>query len=268
MKHLLLLFLAIVLCWQLNAQNNNTPPNDTPLETEQEILVNAQDAQGTTPSGKSNNWYWWVLLPIAGVVLGFVISKKLNGNNSEIEVEEEPIQPIQKEEESPTPKQAKAKTKSNVNITQLKQKYDKLREDNKVLKQNIATLKNNLKEGKQSLDNDMLYYKAAFQNIVLPLQKAIDGGKHSEIFKMLTIAAIQYSAITREKLSKRQNYDITNIHTLLNEKSDHNNYPELTKDTPTDKTPSNLRQTISILQQLGIKDLDNYIIHGYKLKDL
>lgn len=263
MKQILLITVALICRVQTFAQNT---PNDSELYNEQEVLVKAQDAQGTSPNASSNNLLWWFALPITGVIIGYIIAKKTT-NNNEIEVEEENTPPVAKEEFT-SPKPTKAKAKANVNITQLKQKYDKLREDNKVLKHTIAELKGGHKILKEQLDIDIKYYKTAFQNIVLPLQKAIDAGNHAEIFKLLTIAALQYSAITREKLSKRQNYDITNIQTLRNEPSDHNNYPILTKDTPTDKTPANLRKTISILQQLGVKDLDNYIIHGYKIKDL
>jgi hypothetical protein len=158
--------------------------------------------------------------------------------------------------------------KGSVTINQLKLKYDKLNEENKALK---LSLKEQVQENKsfnESLLADKNYYEIAFQEVVLPLQNAIDKGELSEIFKLLTISALVFSAITREKLAKRQNYDITNLNNLLKNKSDHQNYPTLTQQTPIDKTPVNLRQTISILKQLGIKDLDNYIIQGYKITDL
>lgn len=239
---------------------------------EQETLVRPQDASGTDPNTGSTNWYWFVLLPLAGIAAGFVLGKtggKQTSIPEEIEVEEDGQggSPLQQEETAP-PLAEKSRSRSNVNITQLKQKYDKLREDSKILKQSYTDLKRSHKELKQAIDADLTYYKTAFQDIILPLQAAIDQGELANIFKYVTIASIQYTAITREKLSKRQNYDITNINTLLKTKSDHQQYPELTQQTPVDKTPVNLRQTISVLKQLGIKDLDNYIIHGYKLKDL
>lgn len=239
---------------------------------EQETLVRPQDASGTDPNTGSSSWYWFVLLPVAGIAVGFLLAKVGNRPAAlpeEIEVEEEGMggSPLQ-QEEAITPLPDKPKSRANVNITQLKQKYDKLREDSKILKQSYTDLKRNHKELKQAIDADTAYYKTAFQDIVLPLQSAIDQGDLGSIFRYMTIASLQYTAITREKLAKRQNYDITNINTLLKNKSDHQNYPELTQSTPVDKTPVNLRQTISVLKQLGIKDLDNYIIHGYKLKDL
>ena len=239
---------------------------------QEEILVSPEEASGTAPGTSSNNWYWYAILGVAGLAVGFMIGKMSSKNNDtpeEIEVESapNPVSALQSDDSTvlqPDP----PKTTANLNITQLKQKYDKLVEDSKVLKQSYVDLKRNHKELKQSLDFDLVYYKTAFQGIIVPLQQAIDQGDLAHIFKYLTLAAVQYSAITREKLSKKQNYDITNINLLLDKKSDHESYPVLSKDTPADKTPNNLKQTISVLKQLGITDLDNYVIHGYKIKDL
>lgn len=242
-------------------QNGSQQPTDNLLD-EGAVL---------DPVSTTNNWYWYLLLPLAGILVGFILGKLSKGKTTgnKIEVEEEVVQPDQKA----TPDvaiyaESKAKVKTNVTINQLKLKYDKLREENKTLKINNKELGQNIKSLNDTVQADISCYKIAFQDIVLPLQKAIDAGDLAEIFKLFAISSVVFSAITRQKLSKRQNYDITNINTLLKNKSDHHNYPELTQSTAVDKTPVNLRSTLSILKQLGISGLDNYIIQGYKLRDL
>lgn len=242
-----------------------------PIHQEEEILVNPQIANGEqVEDGVA--WYWLVIIGTAGLLLGYFLSSFNKKNKTmpiEIEVEEDAQQlAIISKEDIPIQQEDGKKPKSNVNINQLKTKYDKLREDSKILKQSYTDLKRNHKELKANIDKDNAYYNMAYQDIVLPLQQALDQGNLTLIYKYQTIAAIQFSAITRAKLTKKQNYDITNIDTLLKNKTDHNSYPELTQHTPIDKTPAQLRNVISVLKQLGVKDLDNYILHGYKLNDL
>ena len=240
---------------------------DTPVHEEQEALVNPKDATGTDPNDHTPGWYWFVLLPLAGIAVGYGVakatgSKVIPGNPTVKEKESVALKTLEaridSDETKPLPKQ---------NYDQLKQKYEKLREDHKILKQNVTTLKNQSQDLQKLIDSDAAYFKTAFQEMVLPLQTAIDKGDVATVFKYLTLAALQYSAITRVKLSKRQNYDSTNINTLMKAASDHENYPEINQATPVDKTPANLRELVAALKQLGVKDLDNYILQGYKLKE-
>lgn len=241
------------------------------VPSEQEELVQANAATGENVTEQSSNMIWWFVLPLCGLILGFVAGKMTNNKTvppNVIEVDEETQVEISTiKNDAPAPVQEK-KTRTNVNINQLKTKYDKLREDSKVLKQNYADLKLNHKELKLAVDADINYYKAAYNDIIVPLQNALDKGNLTEIFKYMTIASIQYSAISRAKLTKKQNYDITNINILLKKPSDHAQYPVLSSETPVDKTPQQLQQVISILKQLGVTNLDNYILQGYKLNNL
>lgn len=247
--------------------------SEAQLQNTDEQVNNTLPDEGSpiNPISTEANWYWFLLLPLAGILVGFILGKwsKVKTNGNKIEVEEEIIQtnPKTMQVDAIYPEN-KGKVKTNVTINQLKLKYDKLREENKTLKQTNKELGQNNKTFNDIIQADISCYKIAFQDIVLPLQNAIDKGDLDEIFKLFAISSIVFSAITRQKLSKRQNYDITNINTLLKIKSDHNNYPELTQLTAVDKTPVNLRSTISIFKQLGVRGLDNYIIQGYKLRDL
>jgi hypothetical protein len=254
-----------------NQRKLNIIPNDA-NGIENEILVTQNKATGEDPEQESGwAWYWLVLIGVTGVGIGYFLGNvsKASKLPEAIEVEDDAQQlAIVSKEDIPIQQEDGKKNKTHVNINQLKVKYDKLREDNKVLKQSYTDLKRSHKELKQVLDQDLNYYKHAYQDIVQPLQTALDNGDLSNIYKYLTIAAIQYGAITRAKLTKKQNYDITNINTLLKAKSDYNNYPEINSNTPIDQTPVQLRNVISVLKQLGVKNLDNYILQGYKLNDL
>jgi len=228
------------------------------------------NAVDNVPATTDNSLLWYILLPVAGILIGFLIGKSIKSKpvETKVEVEEEAPQPVMPVQENAAPAPVKKKEKSNVTITQLKAKYEKLQADTKVLELQYKELEEQHKTSNGIVQADLQYYTVAFQDIILPLQNAIDKGNIADVFKYTMISSLLFSAITREKLAKRQNYDITNINTLLKAKSDHRNYPDLTQTTAVDKTPVNLRQTLSVLKQLGVKDLDNYIIQGYKIKDL
>lgn len=261
------------LLTQANAQSGRSLfIKNSSLANEQEELVQPSSATGENlATNTSSNLLWWIGLPILGVIIGFVAGKAMQPKAApaqEIEVDEETQVEINTiKNDAPAPIQER-KTRTNVNITQLKSKYEKLQADSKVLKQNFSDLKQHQKELKAAADADLQYYKAAYNDIIVPLQNALDKGNLAEIFKYMTIASVQFSAISRAKLTKKQNYDITNINTLLKNPSDHNNYPVISQETPIDKTPQQLQQVVSILKQLGVKDLDQYILQGYKLNNL
>ena len=238
----------------------------------EEELVSANNATGeSVNASEGNSLIWWIALPLIGLIVGFFVGKATQNKTatpSEIEVDEEAQVEISTiKNDAPAPTQER-KTRTQVNINQLKTKYDKLREDSKVLKQNYADLKQNHKELKQLNEADLQYYKVAYNDIILPLQNALDTGNLTEIFRLMSIASIQYAAITRSKLVKKQNYDITNINILLKQPSDKDSYPVISNQTPLDKTPKQLQQLISVLTQLGVKDLNNYILQGYNLNNL
>lgn len=243
----------------------DTTGMSTPLVEEEEFTTHP-NTENANPEETSTNW----MLLIGAAFIAFVcgiffgrVSKSSKNAASEVEFEDamdlEPTTNAINEQTAPAPK-----TKSKLDVHQLKAKYDKLYSDSKILKKAYGDLK---KEKMQLEQWDKAYYQAAFQDIVLPLQQAIDNGKLDEVYKYLTIAAIQYTAVTRAKLTKKQKYDETNIAILLKQPSAQT-YPELSKQTAVDKTPANLRPIISILTQLGVKNLNNFIFQGYKITDL
>lgn len=267
-----LLDLELLLTQANNNAGRNLSIKNASLMSEQEELVNPDTAIGEQiESNNSSSFMWYIILPVIGIAVGFALGKLMQPKPApiqEIEVDEETHIEINTiKNNAPTPVQER-KTKTNVTINQLKTKYEKLQADSKVLKQNFTDLKQNHKELKVAMDADLQYYKAAYSEIIAPLQNALDKGNLTEIFKYMSIASIQYAAISRAKLTKKQNYDITNINTLLKNPSDHSNYPVISSDTPIDKTPQQLQQVVSVLKQLGVKDLDNYILQGYKLNNL
>lgn len=239
---------------------------NTSIINEEEFTSNPNATNENPENQSTTNWFMLLGMAFIALVIGIIlgrVTKKEKVSTSEVDFDEamdlEPTTATISEQTAVVPK-----TKSKLDVHQVKAKYDKLYADSKILKKAYLDLK---KEKTHLEQSDKTYYQAAFQDIILPLQNAIDNNQLDEIFKYLTIAATQFSAITRSKLTKKQKYDESNIALLLRQ-NNNATYPELTKHTAIDKTPANLRPIISILTQLGVKNLNNYIFQGYKITDL
>ncbi len=65
-----------------------------------------------------------------------------------------------------------------------------------------------------------------------------------------------FSSLTRYKIAKKQPYDETNIHYLLNRQKGVNDAPvtEINADTPIDKIPKNIKTITDMLKSRVPKD--------------
>lgn len=133
-------------------------------------------------------------------------------------------------------------------------------------KEEIVSLKTTLKK---RIEFDEKYFGQSFENIVKPLEHALEAKNTQAIVPLLIEAMAQYSALTRFKLEKKQSFDLANMQILLGNatfaKSD---FPIISKNTSPDNIPNKLKALIELLQKSQAQEVSNTIISGYKIQDL
>lgn len=244
---------------KLIIENNET----IPVNPESEELIQA--TQPDTSASKPD-YTLPIIIGIGGIIAGFIIgwlSKKTKVITNTVEKEIYINTPV-----TPAIEKKPRKTKATSNDEQLNALNTKLEEQLETIQQlKLAETKLNA-QLKQALQFDELYYEKVFNEIILPMQKAINIGDVTQIFKYIMLAGIQLQSIARYKTNKKLKYDEQNIAIILQSAYDIQEYPVITKNTPQDQTPKNLQTVISILKQLGIKDLTPYVFQGYIIKEL
>lgn len=224
-------------------QDNNTIPEE---------LVTPND---TKNEQNSSLWLWTNVAGVIGVGIGIVIGMNIRKKpNASLEKSESTAESLT--DQQIDSKDINALKQQLASITKAK---DQLAEKHNVL----------LHQYQQFQRNEAQVNRIIFEKIILPLQNAINDGDKAQIGKLVFQASIVLSSITRHKEEKKLGYDEHNIQILLhNASKEANNFETITKTTAVDKTPKHIQVVISMLQEMGVTGLDDYIFQGYYLKNI
>lgn len=204
----------------------------------------------------NNNWLMPTAIGLIALVLGILvgrITKKTNTTN--IVTNRLPEEPKMATTAEPEESIVKVESKQ---MAQLKKDLAAALEKNNLITEKTQKL----------LEGDNLYYNAIFEQLILPLQTALDNGDEAAVVKYAHLAMVHFSSITRVKIRKKQKYDDANIQLITGNASLTQEFPQIDAQTPIDKIPANLRILMNILQKNGVTGLDETVIKGYKLKQL
>lgn len=214
-----------------------------------EELVTPTENKETT---NTNNWLLPSILGLVGIGIGTVIGMNIRKQP----VASKPVADPIKENTTAIDQQAH---------TQLEQQIKTLQKEQQQLLSQQQALQ---QQHQQYLRNEAQVNRIIFEKIILPLQNAINEGNKAAIGKLVFQAAIVLSSITRHKEEKKLGYDEHNIQILLhNASKEAGNFETITKTTAVDKTPKHIQVVMSMLQEMGVTGLDDYIFQGYYIKD-
>lgn len=236
---------------KMNNQRLTIRSNDTAAE-QQPVEEGAQPAS-LVEETSNNEWWLPITVGLAALISGFLIGRSVKRAPAVQELEK-PAPP-----ESPIAEGvAKINKVPDAKLDELRKELAALKEKNK----SIST------KNQQLIDGDDLYYNSVFERIILPLQNALDNGNEAEIMKYLNLSMVHLSSITRVKIRKKQKYDDANIQLMFGNSDLTLEFPTIDAHTPIDRIPANLRTLIQMLQKSGVRDLDETVIKGYKIKQL
>lgn len=213
-------------------------------------------------SSLKDNWLYLVLGAIAIAIVSAAVTRAVTKNKPAAREEITEQQPaiIPDEPKSKEPRTSAAETKK------LKAEIKSLITQLQALQSSHATLDRNLEVYRNF---DQSYFSEAFRKLIAPMNEALEKGSEKEILENLLKIMGHFSSLTRYKISKKQPYDETNIHYLLNQKTGNENVAvDINGSTPIDKIPKNIKTIMDMLKQLNSKGLDDSIIAGYKIKNL
>ncbi len=229
------------------SSDTTTTAINTAMEDDEEL--------SSTPTPTNTQWWIPLAIGVGALVLGFFF-----GRVSKKSAVTKTVEDNKAAATTSTEQKLKANTealiqaqnneaKLKAELVQLQEKYDQ-----------VAT------QLKEFIENDRIYFTAAFDKILLPIQKALDDENKSDVVKYTHLAMIHLSSITRVKLRKKQNYDDANIQLLIGNSSATKEFPEVDFQMSLDKIPANLRVLMEILEAHQVKSLDDAIVKGYKIK--
>ncbi|HTO14513.1 MAG TPA: hypothetical protein VLZ83_02030 [Edaphocola sp.] len=218
-----------------------------------EISENVEEGQAIKQKNdlKLKSWIFPLLIGLGGIGLGFIMGKGSRKDAPKSVPAPSKKEPIVKAEPF-----TESVVTSNNNEKALKKELVALKEKNDLITSKTKDL----------IEGDNIFYTAAFEKVLLPLQKALDEGDQSEVVKYTNLSMIYLSSITRVKIRKKQNYDDANIQLLIGNNSFTKDFPEIDFQTSLDKIPANLRVLMEILETHNVKSLGDTIIKGYKIK--
>ena len=205
--------------------------NDEEIAKDELLPINeAQEPNTPSPFDK----WTWIALGL-GLLGGFLVGKLLSKNNKVA-----------------SNTSSENKTQENTELTQAKEE--------------VANIKSTLNK---RLEFDEKYFGNSFDDIIKPLENALEAKDVKTIVPLLIQAATQYSALTRFKLEKKQSFDVENMQILLGTsnygKSD---YPTIDKNTSPDDIPNKLKVLIELLRHAQATSVDNAIVSGYKVQNI
>jgi hypothetical protein len=213
-------------------------------------------------SSLKDNWLYLALGAIVIAVVSAAITRALTKNKTaakeEIVAQQTVIEPD--EPKGKEPKTSAAETKKlKAEIKSLMAQLQELQSSNATLDRNLEVYRN----------FDQSYFSEAFRKLIAPMNEALEKGSEKEILENLLKIMGHFSSLTRYKISKKQPYDETNIHYLLNQKTSNENVAvDINGGTPIDKIPKNIKTVMDMLKQLNSQGLDESIIAGYRIKNL
>lgn len=248
----------------LNLPDSQTLAADTIPDTHEAGGITAAEAEQDR-SKEDSAGYSWLLPLLGGVVIGGAVAmgisygsrKKTPATPAEPEIAPEPtINPAKNTASKSTGADAK---KLKQELRQLMAQLESVTAEKEQLEKSLNIYRN----------FDSNYYNEAFRKLVGPMNEALENGSRPAIMENLLKMMAHFSSLTRYKIAKKQPYDETNIHYLLNQKGAREiSTPELNAGTPPDKTPKNIKTLADLLKEQGSGGLDDSIIAGYRIKDL
>jgi hypothetical protein len=261
---LILLVAALPLWAAAQADAANRPDSlsliaDTIPDTNEAGGINAAEADSDNDKTKSAD-NTWIYALLGGLVAGGIVTAlamKLSGKKA-VTATPEP-------REEPVAETAKGAAKP-AEVRKLKQDLKNLEAQLASLQANNAALEKNLDIYRNF---DSSYFGEAFRKLIVPVNEALETGSRKDIMEHLLKIMSHFSSLTRYKIAKKQPYDETNIHYLLNQKgANEAAVTEINADTPIDKIPKPIKTIADMLKEQGSKGLDDSIIAGYKIKNL
>jgi hypothetical protein len=269
MKLFFLILLAGILSFNTAAQTGATAEpdslsliSDTVPDTNEAGGINAAeaDADSDKPDEGNKNWLYAMLGGLAAGVIATAAIVKLTGKK--VAAAPGPVTEAIAEE---TDKGSAGRTtaaeakKLKQEIKGLSAQVASLQAANESLEKNLSIYRN----------FDSSYFGEAFRKLIVPMNEALESGSQKEIAEHLFRIMAHFSSLSRYKIAKKQPYDETNIHYLLNQKGTNEaTATEINADTPVDKTPKNIKAITDMLKAHGSQGLDDSIIAGYKIKNL
>lgn len=136
----------------------------------------------------------------------------------------------------------------------------------------IKQLQEQLKLGQAELSRvqaeDQQYFKALFEQLLLPMQESLEENKKSHLLAQMTTASVLLNSLTRHKLGKKGKYEEANLNLLTGVAGSGNDAPVITGATPPDQIPHHLRALIELLRENNISSLGDLVVQGYRIRDL
>lgn len=270
MKNIILLLMIalapLVVMAQADSQGNVpdsiTADSDTVPDSGEAGGIVAGENVSDKPGSLKDNWMYLALGAVVIAIVSSVVTRALVANKTK-----EPEQVIQEEPAEHVIETKVKDTRTNTaELKKLKAEAKALMVQVQALQTSNATLDRNL-EIYRNFDSG--YFNEAFRKLVAPMNEAMEKGSEREILENLLKIMGHFSSLTRYKISKKQPYDETNIHYLLNQKTGNENIAvDINGNTPIDKIPKNIKTIIDMLKQQDSKGLDDSIVAGYKIKNL
>jgi hypothetical protein len=269
MKPIFLILLAGIISFNAIAQPGTAHQpdslsliKDTVPDTNEAGGINAADADAdNATTGSTNlNWLYAMLGGLAIGVVAAVAVMKMSGKKPAA-IPEPTREPVAEETDKGTSTRVPAAEvkKLKQEIKNLTAQVASMQASNESLEKNLGIYRN----------FDSSYFGEAFRKLIVPMNEALEKGSQKEIAEHLFRIMAHFSSLSRYKIAKKQPYDETNIHYLLNQKgSNEATATEINADTPVDKTPKNIKAITDMLKAYGSQGLDDSIIAGYKIKNL
>lgn len=225
--------------------------------------VNEPQDQQASGNVWKDNWLYLLLAALVGAILSAVVTRAVSGKKQ--------TQPAVVPEEQPEPVVAAAEGKEpKGSAAELKKVKQELK-DVKAQLDNLLSLNTEL-EKKLNINRtfDSNYFSEAFRKLVAPMNEALESGSRKDIIENMLKMSMHFSSLTRYKIAKKQAFDETNIHYLLNQKTAGTDVSitEIDGQTPVDKIPKNIKTVIDILKENNSAGLDDSILSGYRIKNL
>ena len=232
--------------WGISHNNGDSPV----------VEEGGQPVQIAKEEPAETNWLGFLMTGLVAIVGGFFLGRLIKPKAIEEAVPEQSVEDFTQSIQSTVAAPLTEKQESK--LLELKKELASLKEKNNLITDKTQRL----------IAGDNSYYTAVFDQIILPLQTALNDGNEKDVVKYTNLAMVHFSSITRVKIRKKQNYDEANIQLITGNSSQTSSYPTIDNTTPIDKIPANLRVLIDILKKSGVNDLDDTIIKGYKLKNI
>lgn len=136
------------------------------------------------------------------------------------------------------------------------------------LKEEVRLLKTENKELKTQMGSWVIQFKNLLTRYLIPMHRAMDEGRKSEVIAKGLQAAMQISSVAKIATQNSERYDAQNASFLkTGESKGSEGIPTITANTAQDKIPRNLKTLIEILKENNA-NWDETIVKDYKIGPL